>query len=665
VIVARIEDLVAEVGDARLRAALAAEVSAVKRRRKFGLVYETHIPEMVLLRDAPIRPGAVVADRRNLRSPRLQVVEIAGETLTGEPLMPASQDPGVAPNASPVELPIADALVEKRFGEPVYPTLRSVGEVRRAGDQRPAQVVINGENLFALELLAFLFPHDIDCIYIDPPFNTGARDWRYNNSFVDKNDAWRHSKWIAMMARRLRIAARLLRSDGVLVVAIDENEHASLVLLLGDIFPQCDLTSVAIVHNPRGIQGDNFSYTNEFAVFVVPRKQKVIAKRPKDNGRARPDPLRNWGGESMRTDAANCFYPVLVKDGGIVGFGDVAPDEFHPTGANEPRADGTIAVWPIGPEDGLEHKWRYARDTVEGILPILSVREVRGRLDIYMTKDVEPYRTVWTDPRYDSNKYGTQMVTDLTGGEQFNFPKSLYNVHDVLHAATSNRPNARILDFFAGSGTTLHATCLLNAEDGGSRQCILVTNNEVEEKLAHRLNRHGTYAGDPEFEKHGIFEAVTRPRTTAAIRGKRVDDTALDGEYLSGRPLAEGFPENLEFFRLGFLDPDDVMLGLRLRDLLPALWLGSGGIGQRCEIDEEAPFVAPAGVPYAFLLRASGLHDLQRVLDERLDITHVYVVTDSEDAYASLCQRLPARVRTTMLYADYLRAFSGEWGGEA
>jgi adenine-specific DNA-methyltransferase len=667
---ARIEDLVSEVADPRVRAALAIEVAALKRRRKFGLVYESHIPETVLLTDCPIRVGQVVVERQN-PSRRFRVCEIGddGHTLKLEPAAVPTEGDDDAPAPATINLDASNVLVEKRFGEAIFPTLTSVGEIRRGDDARAAHAVINGENLFALELLTFLYPGEVDCIYIDPPFNTGARDWRYNNDYVDRNDTWRHSKWVAMMARRLRLAARLLKANGILVVAIDENEHASLTLLLADIFPQCEITSVAIVQNPRGIQGDNFSFTNEFAVFVVPKGQKLIAKRPKDDGKVKGDPLRNWGGESLRTDAATCFYPIFARDGVIVGFGDVPDDDYHPATANMLQDDGTIAVWPIGP-DGEEHKWRYGRDTVESIRSQISVRKVRGRgpgnsLDIFLTKDVEPYRTIWTDSKYDANSYGTQLVTDMTGDE-FSYPKSLYNIHDVLHAATGNRPDALILDFFAGSGTTLQAACLLNAEDGGSRRVILVTNNEVEDKLSKRLNRAGSFVGDPEYEKHGIFEAITMPRALAAVSGQRADGTALNGTYLgpTERSMGEGFPENVEFFRLDFLDADEVLVGLHFDALLPVFWLDAGAIGRRTAVAQNAAFAAPAGVPYAFLFRASGLRDLQRVLEERREITHVFVLTDSEDAYTSLCERLPHRVRTSMLCSEYLRAFAGEWGGE-
>lgn len=667
---ARIEDLIAEIGDLRLRGDVAAEVATLKKRRQFGLVYETHVPETVLLKNAAVRVGSIIASRR-ATADLMRVVAIDGDRITAEVLPKSDDAAGVtAAHGTPkrVEISAGEVLVQKRFGDPIFPTLTSVGEVRRGPDSRPTHTVINSENLFALELLALTNAGEVDCIYIDPPYNTGAKDWRYNNHYVDKVDQWRHSKWVAMMDHRLRIAAKLLKADGILVVAIDENEHAPLVLLLEEIFPGHAITSVAIVHNPRGVQGDNFSYTNEFAVFAVPKGQKVISRRNDDEARQDARPLQDSGGESMRTNARNCFYPILVQGMRIVGFGDVPESTFHPAGKNEEMPDGTIRIWPIDAQ-GNEKKWRYARQSVEAILDQLSVRNVKvkngqpAKLDIDIAKDTLPYRTVWTSSRYDAAAYGTTLVADLTG-DRFTFPKSLYNVRDVLHAATGNRPDALILDFFAGSGTTLHATCLLNAEDEGTRRCILVTNNEVESVRARALNKDGYYIGDAEYEKHGIFEAITKPRVTAAITGLWGTEPGK-GEYLNdGGEMSAGFDENVEFFRLDFLDPDDVVLGLRLAELAPVFWLDAGAIGRRGPIDEGAAFVLPVDAPYAYLFRASGLRELVQQLQSRPDVTHVFVVTDSDEAYASLCQRLPRGIETSMHYRDYLSAFSGTWGGE-
>src|SRR5262249_31549143 len=144
-----------------------------------------------------------------------------------------------------------------------------------------------------------------------------------------------------------------------------------------------------------------------------------------------------------------------------------------------------------------------------------------------------------------------------------------------------DKPDALIVDFFAGSGTTAHAAMLLNAEDEGRRRTIMLTDNDVGEKMAKRLRASGHFPGDVEFDRHGIFESVTRPRLEAAIVGKLPDGTAIKGEYLNERPMADGFEENVEFFRLDYLDPDDVELGRCLESIHPLLWLAAGAKGER------------------------------------------------------------------------------------
>jgi len=271
----------------------------------------------------------------------------------------------------------------------MYPALTPLGSMRRGRDDKPHHGIINGENFHALQLLVYQFEGKVDCIYIDPPYNTGARDWRYNNRYVDDTDAWRHSKWLSMMEKRLRLAKRLLKPEGVLIVTIDENEHAHLVMLLESLFKAHEITSVSIVHNPRGVQGDNFSYTHEYAVFVVPAGTKAISLRQLDEQERKQNTsnLRNWGGESLRTDARNCFYPIYVKNGTVVGFGDVAADEYHPGSAEIEKEDGIIEVWPID-EHHTERKWRYARNSVEGIKQQLVVKRARnGDPAIHLAKD--------------------------------------------------------------------------------------------------------------------------------------------------------------------------------------------------------------------------------------------------------------------------------------
>ena len=337
--------------------------------------------------------------------------------------------------------------------------------------------LIEGDNLASLQLLEKTHKGKINLIYIDPPYNTGASNWIYDNDYVDGNDLFRHSKWLSMMDVRLSIAKKLLTSKGVLICAIDENESATLRLLLEDIFgAEYEYDCITIVHNPRGIQGKNFSYTNEFAYFVIPKGDKIIGERKLSPDEIYWSPLRNWGSESLRSDARNCFYPIIVKDEQIIGFGDVPPNDYHPS-KNEILDDGSIAIYPIDSK-GIERKWRYARQSVERILQYLAVKKTKGVYDIELGKTFGTYKTVWSDPKYDANGYGKQLLNSLVPNCPFDFPKSLWNVYDCLFSVIANNKNATVLDFFAGSGTTGHAVMKLNAEDGGNRRFILCTNNE-------------------------------------------------------------------------------------------------------------------------------------------------------------------------------------------
>jgi adenine-specific DNA-methyltransferase len=226
-----------------------------------------------------------------------------------------------------------------------------------------------------------------------------------------------------------------------------------------------------------------------------------------------------------------------------------------------------------------------------------------------------------------------------------------------LAAVVRDRKEAVIVDFFAGSGTTLHATALLNDEDGGQRKCVLVTNNELSEKQAAMLRSDGLGPGDPEFEKHGICESVTWPRCKFVIQGHRDDGTELPGEYLNGREMNEGFEENMEYFRLCFADPSKVERGDAFEGILPILWMMAGAIGERQSRRGSSPWYLAKHSPFAVLVQETKFNDFEESLRERKDITHVFLVTDSEDNFALMRRDLGRKYRCVQLYKSYLDNF--------
>jgi adenine-specific DNA-methyltransferase len=642
---ALIDDLISQVQNEKLRQALASAAAQIRSEKTFGLVFEEHLPETVQLPSLPIRKGSMVTRLRDKQQQLFTVADVNRDLVTiryGDKVETVSA---------------ADVVATKRFGEPIFPALRVLETVRRGGDKN-FHVLINAENFHALQLLLYTHESKIDVIYIDPPYNTGAKDWKYNNNYVDENDQWRHSRWLSFMKKRLLLARRLLKSDGVLIIAIDDNENHHLQMLLEQCFPEREITTVVIVQNPRGNISNNFAYVHEYAHFMIPRDHKVVNRLPKEN--LRPRKLRRWGHNSERTKRPTMFYPVLVRDGEIVGFGEIAPPDHHPP-KNVQGPDGIVQVWPID-QEGVERRWNFSRKNIPKETDRLVVLEIDGLLDIFLTEEKSVPKTVWTGGMYDAGKYGASLVTQIVGKE-FPFPKSLYTIEQCLRAITSTRKDAIILDFFAGSGTTLHATCLLNAQDGGCRTSVVVTNNEVGEQRERQLLKARVRPGSDEWESEGICRSITWPRCKYAIQGKRDDNTDLEGEYLVKREgqtenlrLSNGFEENVAYCQLEFLDPDDVEYGNQFQAILPILWLMAGAKGDISGTPTPEWFISES-CNFAVLLLESRFSKFNEAIRDRKDITHVFLVTDSEEAFREMKSQINGRRSVKMLYKDYLDNF--------
>jgi adenine-specific DNA-methyltransferase len=644
---ALIDNLISEIHDKKLRESIAAAVKKLKEEKTFGLVFEEHLPETVQLPTLRPRRGSNVVRLGDRQQHFLPVIKVIDNWITVQEFDKFTT------------LPIQSVVTAKRFGEPIFPALRLVDTVTNGGAEKPFHLLIKAENFHALQLLLYTHASNVDVIYIDPPYNTGARDWKYNNNYVDLNDQWRHSRWLSFMKKRLLLARRLLKPDGVLIVTIDDNENHHLQMLLEQCFPERETTTVVIVHNPRGNISNNFAYVHEYAHFMLPRNQKVVARIPKAN--ATPRKLRRWGHNSTRTKRPTMFYPILVKRNKIVGFGDILPPDQHPAGKNVKVSDGTIEVWPID-QAGIERRWNFSLDTIPDEIDRLVVLDVDGELDIFLTEEKSVSKTVWTVGGLDAGKYGASLVKHIVG-KDFPYPKSLYAVAQCLRVVTADNKNATILDFFAGSGTTLHATCLLNAEDGGSRTSIIVTNNELGEKQEKQFAKKRVRPGSAAWEADGICNSITWPRCRYAVRGQRDDGTVLDGEYLISNfgeeerlKMSAGFKENLVYFDLEFLDPDEVEYGRQFAAILPILWMTAGNYGSLKEGGEPDYYVADES-PFAVLFTEHHFKQFNEKLKARRDLTHIFLVTDSEEAFRDMKAQIDGQMRVAMLYKHYLDNF--------
>jgi adenine-specific DNA-methyltransferase len=697
---AKIEDLVAQIPDERLKKAIGGEVRELKKNKKFGLVFDEHLPETVRLPKLPVKEGELVAKKRESGNELWRVTSIRKGNATVERAVEGYP----LPSETGIEVPVEELVVVRSFGDPIYPALVPVDRVARGGLDKPWHMLINAENFHALQLLLYAYEDKVDAIYIDPPYNSGARDWKYNNDYVDENDPCRHSKWLSMMQKRLKLAKRLLsEKESVLIVTIDEKEYSRLGLLLEQIFRGCTIQMVTIVINPKGTGRDNeFSRVEEYAFFVFigsARLQSIGSDMLTSRDYASESDVR-WRGlartgrKGLRPNNPGSWYPIFLNksDFGIHSIGDAIGKETDEVSVKPPK--DTIAVWPPT-KDGHQYSWSTVPVTLRSIhakggfktgrvnpkknsypFYYLSTRafEKIAKGEIIVTgrgpgnellieydkgaKSAAP-RSVWNQVAHDAGSHGTGLLQRLIPGRKFPFPKSLYAVEDALRFFVQHKPDALIVDFFGGSGTTTHAVARLNRQYGGQRRSIVVTNNEVSANEAESLRDKGLQPEDPEWEALGIFEQLTRPRVTSAFTGRTPDGQPINGDYKFSDefPMAEGFDENIEFFRLDFLDPDDVARGDAFKAILPILWMVAGCRGEREDSKGSTPWFIPKQSPFAVLIQEKQFRGFRAKLVERKNIEWVFLITDSEENFAQMRRTLGREYECVQLYKSYLENF--------
>lgn len=384
----------------------------------------------------------------------------------------------------------------------------------------PTNFILEGDNYHSLSALNYTHTGKVDFIYIDPPYNTGARDWRYNNDYVDDSDTFRHSKWLSFIANRLQLAKNLLAEDGVLCVTIDDYEMPRLWMLLDDIFGyENHLGTVVIRNNPKGrMTKRKFSLVHEYGIFFGKSSKSTIKKLPVDPSEKThsykqdtdgswflPVNLRKQGVDSdaynKKGELSHRFYPIYFDP----ETGAVSATKEYPVAIEPIDSKGTKRIWRRGKEviDAMyENGDLWVKETAHGYQPYFKFR---GGLDGKLAQ------SIWAEAHFSASDYGTKILDSILGErEKFQYPKAPQAVKQSILSATSKK-DALILDFFAGSGTTGHAVLELNKEDGGDRRFILCTNNE-----------------------NGIAEEVTYPRIKNVI---------------DGYGGVDGIPANLRYFK--------------------------------------------------------------------------------------------------------------------
>jgi adenine-specific DNA-methyltransferase len=491
-------------------------------------------------------------------------------------------------------------------------------------------------------------------------------------------------------------------ADSVLIVTIDEKEYLRLGLLLEQTFQGCRVQMVSSLINPASMPRQSmFGRSDEYIFFVfvgsaaparMPLNDDWVSTKGRTfTGEIRWDLVMQSGPGSQREDSPAGFYPVYIDpDGPRVSYvGEPIPLGVSHETVKVPK--NLFALWPIR-KNGSDGRWRLGSATfrerleqgyvrVGGnskrgftlyYLPPAEVKkltdgtyQVLGRRadgsPITSKSESRPSSvptTQWRIPSHDATQYGSRLLSNVMPDRKFPYPKSLYAVEDTVRFFTADNPNAIVLDFFSGSGTTAHAVMRLNKQDGGKRQCISITNNEVAADEQKKLRDAGLRPGDPDWEKWGICDYITKPRVAAAITGKTPSGDPIQGEYkfTDEFPMSEGFEENAEFFTLTYETPISVSHNRAFERISPLLWMRAGSSGTRID---KLPSAGWAVVEtYGILIQLDHATPFLKAVVKAAAIRVAYIVTDDERRFQALAQRLPRGVEAVRLYESYLTNFA-------
>lgn len=368
-------------------------------------------------------------------------------------------------------------------------------------EDTPVNFLIEGDNLHTLYLLEKSLKSNVDVIYIDPPYNTGNKDFSYDDTFVDKEDLFRHSKWLSFMEKRLKVARELLTNDGVIFVSIDENEQANLDLLMDDVFGIENKIGEFIWKGRSGKGGTNSQIAYQHEYIKVYAKNAMVVnfyQIQTVSDKEKTENLRQWGDNApFRINRPTMFFPVLINEN---GYSLPTDEEIMSLYCKETSSfDDQILQRIISKYEKLGYsvvlpkredsddgfgRWRQGVPGFKNLIASnLLTHTTTNDGEIILKKIIPSGKesTIALDSILDSlgtSADGTKEIKRIFGKKVFDTTKPLNLIKYLVFLGTFNKPDAIVLDFFAGSGTTGEAVIELNKDDKGSRRFILATNNE-------------------------------------------------------------------------------------------------------------------------------------------------------------------------------------------